>query len=208
MNLAAEIASACAAVNHVGRALAAQMDDVRKKRIAETEERIRTGGFRQRGIWMRSETYRRNDVVKYDNTSWIAVEPSEGEKPRRGSKNWMIMAVGLSLGPSGQALYPEEVGYEILTEASPIVWNLVNKVATVTLTANRTITMSNGRAGGTYVLLVRQVAGGKQITWPSNVRFSTRMTPGLIAAANSVEQISFLYDGTVFYAFPVYPHST
>ena len=207
MTALTEISSALSGLTHLGRTLAANLDDVRKQQIADVEEAIRSGGFRERGFWSKTETYRRNDAVKYNGNAFVAITENKGERPRRGSKIWMLMAAGMSrLSSPGAAPYPEPVGYEILREEDPIAWNLVNTVATVTLTADRTLTMTNAAAGRTYILLVRQDAvGGHQLTWPSSIRFPWAQSPSLIATANGVEQVGFVYDGTVFYALPLYP---
>lgn len=208
MNFAQQIEAALSTINVGVKLLTDKLAAARMRQVAATEEAIRTGGFRQRGYWSGSETYQRRDVVRSGNTAWIAIEQSKGEKPRRGSKLWMVMNTGLSGGAAGPTTYPEETGYQILQEADPIEWQLFNTVAEVTLTADRALSMLGASAGRTYVLLVRQDAvGGHQLTFPSAVKFPNASTPRLIAVASSVEQIGFLYDGTSFYALPLYPHT-
>jgi len=96
-------------------------------------------------------------------------------------------------------------GYQTLTDANPILWNVSNGFrATVTLdnaTASRTLnTPSNILAGDEYTLLVVQPgAGNKQLAFSSDFLFASginHIDPG----ANKVSLIRMFYNGTKLYS--------
>ena len=66
--------------------------------------------------------------------------------------------------------------------------------------ATTTFTFSNPQAGATYILVVRQQAGGSgTIVWPGTVAWSGAATPVMTATANRYDVYTFVYDGVKFY---------
>ena len=88
-----------------------------------------------------------------------------------------------------------------LTDGATVAvdWNNGN-TQSVTLGGNRTFTFANGRDGAKYLLIVRQDgAGSRSVTWPSGVLWPGGVAPDLTTGANSVDIVSFVYDGGNYY---------
>jgi hypothetical protein len=86
-----------------------------------------------------------------------------------------------------------------LTDGATINWNLsTQQVSIVTLGGNRTLAAStNQQAGGVYTLVVKQDGtGGRELTFNSQYKFPDGSSPVITTAANSVDIISFISDGT------------
>ena len=82
--------------------------------------------------------------------------------------------------------------------ASAIDWDDSNS-QTISNTGARTITMSNQKNGGVYVLrILRAASAVSSWTWPSTVKWVGGTPPALSTAANRVDIITFYYDGTRF----------
>lgn len=89
-----------------------------------------------------------------------------------------------------------------LTDASTVSWDASNnQVCTVTLAGNRTLgNPSNKVAGATYVLIVKQDAtGNRTLAYNSVYKFPNGVTPVLSTAANAVDILTFVTDGTNMY---------
>jgi len=86
-----------------------------------------------------------------------------------------------------------------LTYAASISWPLnANQVATVTLTGNATLSNpSQKKAGGTYILIVKQDAtGGRTLAFGSQYKWPGGITPTLTPDASAVDVLTFVCDGT------------
>lgn len=87
------------------------------------------------------------------------------------------------------------------TGATTIDWNLGN-VQEWTLGANTNFSFSNGNAGGTYILIVRQSTGAIQytVTWDTDIHWSLITgTPVMTNIAGRYDVYSFVYDGTRYF---------
>ncbi len=84
------------------------------------------------------------------------------------------------------------------TSTTAVDWNTGN-VQTFTLNSNpTTFTFSNGQAGATYILIVRQSASGSfTVNWPGAVTWST--TPTMTATASRYDIYTFIYDGSKYF---------
>jgi len=90
----------------------------------------------------------------------------------------------------------------ILTDAATIAWNLdENQVAKVTLGANRTLgAPTNMKDGGTYILrIIQDVTGGRGVTFNAVFKFPEGLTPPISTAANAIDIMSCISDGTSMY---------
>ena len=91
-----------------------------------------------------------------------------------------------------------------LTYSSTINWDVAGIIATtktITLTGNITsFTISNPNPNSTYKLIIVQDATGTRTIggFAGNFKFPAGIAPTLSAAANSVDVITFFYDGTNF----------
>lgn len=83
--------------------------------------------------------------------------------------------------------------------ADTIDWGVGNNQES-TLTANCTYTFTAPSVKGRFSLIVKQDAtGSRTVTWPAAVKWPGGTAPTLSTAANAVDIISFLYDGTNYY---------
>ena len=107
-----------------------------------------------------------------------------------------------TLNPDTSALSP---AFEVLTDGATVTWALGSdrvRNATVTLGGNRTLDITGEVDGCTGVLIVKQDAtGSRTLALPvgSKVVGGGAGAITLSTAANSVDIISFYYDGTNFW---------
>jgi len=70
----------------------------------------------------------------------------------------------------------------------------------VTLGDNRTFTFTNGQTGGYYIVqVIQDGTGSRTVTWPASVDWPGGTVPTLTTAANGVDFIGFIFDGTNFF---------
>lgn len=89
-----------------------------------------------------------------------------------------------------------------LTDVNPVAWNLEDaQVAQVTLGGSRTLqNPTNQKAGGTYILIVKQDAtGSRTLSFGADYAFPEGVNPTLTTTANAVDVLSFVSDGTTMY---------
>jgi hypothetical protein len=85
------------------------------------------------------------------------------------------------------------------TSSTTIDWNDGN-VQEKVLGDNTTFTFTNGNAGATYILVVKQSAGGSNtITWPGSVTWAGASTPTMTATADRYDVYTFIYDGNKYF---------
>jgi hypothetical protein len=86
------------------------------------------------------------------------------------------------------------------TSSTTVDWDDSN-VQTFTLNASTTtFTFSNGNAGASYTLIIRQNSSGSQtITWPAAVTWSGGTTPTMTATANRYDVFTFIFDGSKYF---------
>ncbi len=84
-----------------------------------------------------------------------------------------------------------------LTDGATIALNWNNgNFQQVTLGGNRTFTFSNPKAGGRYLIVIKQDAtGSRTVTWPT-IKWKGGTTPTLTTTANKKDLITIVYDGT------------
>lgn len=86
-----------------------------------------------------------------------------------------------------------------LTDAASITWNLdTQQVGIVTLGGNRTLANpTNQKAGGTYIVIVKQDAtGSRTLAYGDNYKWPGGTAPTLTTDANAVDILTFVSDGT------------
>jgi hypothetical protein len=91
---------------------------------------------------------------------------------------------------------------QTLTDGASIAWDLsLGAMATVTLTANRTLANpTNLVNGATYLLIIKQDSNGNHtLTYGNKYKFAAGTVPTLSTGANAVDIIAFLCDGTNLY---------
>lgn len=91
---------------------------------------------------------------------------------------------------------------QVLTDGANIAWDLNSRqVAQVTLGGNRTLdNPTNLKSGAYYTLIVKQDAtGSRTLAYGSAYKWFGGVAPILSAAANAVDIITFISDGTNMY---------
>jgi hypothetical protein len=87
-----------------------------------------------------------------------------------------------------------------LTDGATIAWNLLNPVAKVTIAGARTLTVSNLRAGGTYILhVIQDGTGSRTMTWPASVAWPGGTAPTLTTTASYRDVFTFTSNGTTLF---------
>ena len=90
---------------------------------------------------------------------------------------------------------------QALTDAATITWDVDNgNVGTVTIAGNRVMAAPTNLIVGAMVLKVTQDGtGDRTLTWNSAFKWSAGVAPVLSTAANAVDIVSFVCDGTNIY---------
>jgi collagen type VII alpha len=86
------------------------------------------------------------------------------------------------------------------TANTTVDWNTGN-IQTYTLNAaTTTFTFSNGQAGATYILIIRQNASGSQvISWPGTVAWAGAAIPIMTPTASRYDVFTFIFDGSKYF---------
>lgn len=106
-----------------------------------------------------------------------------------------------SLNLSGQAWITMPATKVPTGTTETIDWNEGN-LATIDLgsaSGDVTLTLSNGKAGASYVLKVIQGAVARNLIWPAEVLFEGGATPTVSTGNDDVDIFSFISDGVSFY---------
>jgi len=145
--------------------------------------------------------YRRLDLIEYNGSSYVSTVDNNSEIPGAKAKNWQTIARRGASPANGGGSTIEPASLQTLTAGATITWDLLNPVASVTLgAAANAFTFRNGRAGGTYVIALKQDSiGSRTVTWPSAVVWQGGVAPTLTTTASKVDVAYFVYDGTVYY---------
>jgi hypothetical protein len=90
---------------------------------------------------------------------------------------------------------------QALTDAATITWDVASgNVGTVTIAGNRVMAAPTNLIVGAMVLKVTQDGtGSRTLTWNSAFKWSAGTAPVLSTAANAVDIVSFVCDGTNIY---------
>lgn len=94
-----------------------------------------------------------------------------------------------------------EPTWQVLTDAPTITWNVdLGIMAEVTLGGNRTLANPTNLRKGTYSLLVKQDAtGGRTLALGTSYKTPNQVPLVLSTAANAVDLLTFVSDGTTLY---------
>lgn len=106
------------------------------------------------------------------------------------------------LGTAQQYTRTHNFSATTLTDAASIAWDASqNQVASVTLTASRTLANPTNMANGAvYILIVKQNAtGGWTLSYGANYKWPSAAIPVITSTANSASILTFISDGTNMY---------
>ena len=106
------------------------------------------------------------------------------------------------LGTAQQYTRTHNFSATTLTDAASIAWDASqNQVASVTLTASRTLANpTNMVNGAVYILIVKQNAtGGWTLSYGANYKWPSAATPTIAPGANATSILTFVSDGTNMY---------
>lgn len=84
-----------------------------------------------------------------------------------------------------------------------INWNIANGqvLSLESSSGNVTVTFTNPKAGGVYVLkIIQRAVSFRNIIWPASVKWSGGVLPTISAVALAVDTVVLFYDGTNYYA--------
>lgn len=86
-----------------------------------------------------------------------------------------------------------------------IDWNNGSNQRITLDTASVTLTLSNPKAGGVYLLFLKQdVTGGRTVTWPGTVVWSGGITPTLTTTGGRIDLVNLYWNGTNYFANVAY----
>lgn len=100
------------------------------------------------------------------------------------------------------ARYARAASLQTLADQATVAWDVsAGASAQLTLGGNRTLANpTNLQAGASYILFVRQDAtGGRTLAYGSAFRWPSGAVPILSTAANAVDILTFISDGTLLY---------
>lgn len=88
--------------------------------------------------------------------------------------------------------------YLTVTEAATTNFDLnVSKMQIVTLTANRTFSVSNAKKGDAFVVAIKQGGSGSYtVTWWGSINWVDGSAPTLTTTVGKTDYVGFVYDGT------------
>lgn len=118
---------------------------------------------------------------------------------------WPTMGIGTGIVPeAGSVLKVGGHAYQTQYDAGnsgatkTIDWSNGNEQLLL-LTADCVLTFANAKAGGRYLLRVKQDGtGGRTLSWPASVVWNANVVPTLQSGAASLSLIAFYYDGVSY----------
>lgn len=133
--------------------------------------------------------------IKESNTSadWSTPIAFKGDKGDKGDDGTIDLSI------PNEWTGAQNFNASTLTDAINIAWDLdINQVAVLTLGGARTLlNPTNQKAGGTYILIVKQDgAGGRTLAYDTVYKFSGGIAPILSTAINAIDVLTFISDGT------------
>jgi len=146
------------------------------------------------GVW----TGQANKLAFYDQ-SWKFIAPLEGMTLWINDENSIYSYDNFNWIMTGRAI-AQQPG--VLTDAANISWNLiVAPYGVVTLGGNRTLDNPVYlQPGQHYVLIVKQDAtGSRTLSYGANYKWVSGAAPVLSTAANAIDILTFMCDGTNMY---------
>lgn len=111
------------------------------------------------------------------------------------SSSFLTALLGTVNGWTAQQYFVEQT----LTDAATITWNAnTQQAAKVTLGGNRTLALpTNLKAGSSYSLrIIQDATGSRTLAFAGGYKFAGGSAPTISTAANAIDIISFLSDGT------------
>lgn len=151
------------------------------------------------GAWAGHE----DDAAYFDGGIWRFIAPNAGlHLWSQAEDRHYVYFDGAWVAEGNRQLGYDQAQYQVLktlTDGASIAWDVRYQThATVTLGGNRTLANpTNAQAGGVYLLIVRQDAtGGRTLAFDSAYAFAGGAAPTLTSAANAVDMLTFVYDGS------------
>ncbi len=138
--------------------------------------------------------------LEYDTLQMGAAEPQWNTNPRMAT---LGLGVAAESGANAAVLKMAGTYYGVPVDdgnssaAKTIDWATGNEHKLTLTSAVCTLTFSNPKTGGRYVLeLVQDATGGRAVVWPGTVIWNNGIPPSLTAVAGGIDLIAFYYDGT------------
>lgn len=91
-------------------------------------------------------------------------------------------------------------GINTTVNDATVTLNLTNsEIFNLTLNVSTSIAFTSSRLGTFVFRITQDGTGGKNVTWPANVKWSGGIAPVLTTTANKTDIITLIYDGNNFY---------
>ena len=125
-------------------------------------------------------------------------DQAQGALAKIAHVNWLIDQV------NAEASHNKKIAFITLTDAATITWNYsLSSNAQVTLTASRALGVPTNVANGEYgtLKIIQDAVGSHTLTLPAGWKVANDGAGAvtLSGAANSVDFITWVYDGTDFW---------
>lgn len=144
-----------------------------------------------------------NEIIITDNGAGATVVLSTPQPIATGSTpQFARLGLGGAADSTAAAkitgqYYSPEVTDTVAAGAATIDWDTGTEHY-LSLTANTTLTFSNPKAGGRYVLILQQDGtGSRTVTWPASVLWPSGTAPTMTATASKSDLFTFLYSGVL-----------
>jgi hypothetical protein len=149
-----------------------------------------SSGMDWKGNWATSTVYKINDIVNSGGSVYVAVTDHTSGTFSSDSAYWATFA-------NAGTVYATQT----LTDGATVNWDhAFGNVALWAIAGNRTVAAPTNLAVGSSALrLTQDGTGSRTVTWNAIFKWSAGAAPVLSTAANAVDVLAFIYDGTNIY---------
>tara|TARA_B100001245_G_scaffold229905_1_gene208721 strand:- start:390 stop:1694 length:1305 start_codon:yes stop_codon:yes gene_type:complete len=149
-----------------------------------------SGGMDWKGNWATSTAYKVNDIVNSSGSVYVASADHTSGTFSSDTAHWDTFA-------NAGTVYATQT----LTDGATVNWDhAFGNIALWTIADNRTMAAPTNLAVGSSALrLTQDGTGSRTVTWNAIFKWSAGAAPVLSTAANAVDVLAFIYDGTNIY---------
>jgi|TARA_B110001454_G_scaffold44312_2_gene43339 hypothetical protein len=149
-----------------------------------------SSGTDWKGNWATSTAYKVNDIVNSGGAVYVATADHTSGTFSSDSAHWDTFA-------NAGTVYATQT----LTDGATVNWDhAFGNVALWAIAGNRTMAAPTNLAVGSSALrLTQDGTGSRTVTWNAIFKWSSGAAPVLSTAANAIDVLAFIYDGTNVY---------
>ncbi|SVD02540.1 uncharacterized protein METZ01_LOCUS355394, partial [marine metagenome] len=149
-----------------------------------------SSGTEWKGNWATSTAYKVDDIVNSGGAVYVATADHTSGTFSSDSAHWDTFA-------NAGTVYATQT----LTDGATVNWDhAFGNVALWAIAGNRTMAAPTNLAVGSSALrLTQDGTGSRTVTWNAIFKWSSGAAPVLSTAANAVDVLAFIYDGTSIY---------